>query len=406
MKAGAGCPLCFNRAKYLVAAGLCLVIGLELSLTPAQAANVTIIVKTAERLEFDDNITRSVSSSGNVYSSLSTISADFAWKMPRLELSASTGTSYRKSAGPGKTDNLNSFDPNLSLGLVKRGITSTFSLSSSFKVQNSTFSELDDTDVTNQKTDRLTLNLNSGWAYNINSTNTFTLSGGITVVDFTNSSPNLTPFIDLNAQAQWIRNLTNLTSINGNLGVSFFSADNIEKRQSTTFSTSAGLSTRLSPRLSLDASSGINLIQTDENLVVLGAVVGKTSDTSLGFQTNLSLVYALRNTQMSLIVQQSLSPSADGQLNQRSSLGVSISRQINRRSSLSMSTQISRRKSASDSSSEISDQFSFRPTYSYKLARDWQASIGYDFNYRKNDAGTASSNKLFISLSKNTTIDP
>ncbi len=405
MKAGAGSPLCFYRAKYLVA-GLCLVAGLGLSLVPARAANVTIIVKTAERLEFDDNITRSVSSSGNVYSALSTISADFAWKMPRLELSASTGTSFRKSAGPGKSDNLNSFDPNLSLGLIKRGLTSTFSVSSSFKVQNSTFSELDDTDVTNQKTDRLTLSLNSGWTYNINSTNTFTLSGGLTVVDFTKSSPNLSPFINLSTQAQWTRNLTNLTSVNGTLGVSFFKADNLEKRQSTTFSTSAGLSTRLSPRLSVNASAGVNLIKTDQNQVVLGVVVGKTSSTTLGFQTDLGANYVLRNTQLSLFVLQALDPSADGQLNQSSSMGFSISQKINRRSTLSFSTQVSRRRSASDTSSEVSDQFSIKPNYTYQLARDWAASIGYDFTYRKNDDGTASSNKLFVSLSKNTTIDP
>jgi len=405
MKAGAGSPLCFNRAKYLVA-GLCLVAGFGLGLTSAQAANVTIVVKTAESLEFDDNITRSVSSSGNVYSSLSTISADFAWKMPRLELSASTGTSFRKSAGPGKSDNLNSFDPNLSLGLVKRGLTSTISLSSSFKMQNSTFSELEDTDVTNQKTDRLTLSLNSGWTYNINSNNAFSLSGGLTVVDFTKSSPSLSPFINLNTQAQWTRNLTNLTSVNGTLGVSFFKADNIEQRQSTTFSTSVGLSTRLSPRLSVNSNAGVNLIKTNENLVVLGAVVGKTSDTSLGFKTDMGVTYALRSIQLSLTAQQALDPSASGQLNQRSSLGFSINKTINRRSSLSLSTQASRRKSASDSSSEITDQFSFNPRYTYKLARDWQASIGYDFTYRKNDTGTAQSNKLFVSLSKDTTIDP
>jgi hypothetical protein len=405
MKVGAGSPLCFNRAKYLVA-GLCLAAGLGLNFVSAQAANVTIIVKTSERLEFDDNITRSVNSSGNVYSSVSTINTDFAWKMPRLELSAGTGTSFRKSTGPGKTNDLNSFDPNLSLGLVKRGLTSRFSLSSSFRVQNSTFSELDDTDITDQNTDRLTLKLNSDWAYNINSTNTFTLSGGITVVDFTKSNASLTPFIDLNAQAQWTRTLTNLTSVNANLGLSFFKADNLEERQSTTFSASADLSTRLSPRLSINVGGGVNLIKTDENRIVAGIVAGKTSDTTLGFQTNLGATYALRDIQLSLTAQQALDPSADGQLNQRSSLGFSISQKINRRSTLSLSTQVSRREAASDSSSEVSDQFSINPKYSYKLARDWEASIGYDFTYRKNDDGTAQANRLFVSLSKNTTLDP
>jgi len=405
MKAGAGCHYNFNRVIYLVA-GFYLGAGIGYLPSFAEAANVTIIVKTSERLEFDDNITRSVNSAGNVYSSLSTINADIAWRMPRLELTASSGTSIRKNAGPGKTDNLNSIDPNLTLGLVKRGITSQFSLSTSFRAQNSSFSELEDTDITNQNTDRLTFDLNSGWTYNINATNTFSLTGGLTVVEFTKSNTALTPFIDFSTQARWVRNLTNLTSVNGTLGWRYFKADNVQKRQSNTFSVSTGVSTRLTPRLSINADAGLDLTKTDQNQIVLGVKLGRPSDLVLGFQTNLAVDYTLRNTQISFTAQQGLEPSAEGRLNQRSSLGFGISHQVNERSSLAWSTSFSRREAASDTSSDVTNFFSVSPTYTYKLARDWNALLGYNFTYRKSDSGTAVSNKIFVSLSKSTTIDP
>ncbi len=405
MKVGAGGHLCFDQIKYL-AAGFCLVAGVGLCLSRAEAANVTIVVKSSERLEFDDNISRSIDSAGNVYSSLSTVSTDFNWRTPRLELSASSSTSFRKSAGPGKTDNLNSFDPNLSLGLVKRGLTSQFSLSTSIRVQNTTFSELEDTDITDQDADRLTFSLNSGWTYNINSRNTFTLSGGLTVVDFTTSSAALSPFINLSTQAQWVHNLTRLTSVNGTLGWSLFKSDNVQNTQTSTFSASGGLSTQLSPRLSFDAGGGVNLTTTEQDQIVLGVNLGRTSITTLGLQANLAMNYVLRSTQFSLSLQQGLEPSAEGRLNQRTSLGFNANRRINQHTTVALSSRISRRVAQDDSSSNVTNQFSIDPILTYQLARDWNASIGYNFTYRDSDDGSAQSNKVFVNLSRNMTIDP
>lgn len=405
MKAGAGCHLSFDQVKFLVA-GLCLLAGAGFFSASAQAANVTIVLKTSERLEYDDNITRSFNSPGSVYGSLSTVSSDFGWQTPRLGITANLKSDFRRFAGPGKTDNLNSFNQNASLGLVKRGLTSQFSLASNFSRQNTAFSELDDTDITNQDTDRLTFSLNSGWTYSVNSRNSLTLSGSATRVDFTKSSTALSPFTNLGAQAQWTHNLSVLTSVNSSLGWSFFKADDLAARKSNTLSLSMGLSTRLSPRLSISAGGGGNLTQTKRNLVALGAIVGRTSDTTLGFQANVAMEYALRNTRLSASLQQSLQPSADGRLNLVSSLGFNISHDINQFSAFTLATSATRRKANGSSSSGSNNQFSVAPTYTYKLARDWNASIGYSFALRTESGLTAKSNKLFVQLSKNTTLDP
>jgi len=405
MKAGAGCHLCFARVQNLVA-GICFVLGVGIFLTPASAANVTIVVKTAERLEANDNRELSTNSSGNTFGSLSTISAAFDWQTPRLALSATSATSYRKEVGRGKSDNLNSFNPNLSLGLVKRGRNSQLSLSSSFRIQDTTFSELEDTDVTDQDADRLSFNLSSGWTYSVNSTNTLTFTNSISVVDFTRSSAELSPFTNFNSRAQWVHNLTNLTSVNGSLGWSQFKSDNVTNTETTTYSVTAGLSARLSPRLSVTAGGGLNLSNTERDQIVLGVNLGRSSVTTLGLQTNLGMKYSLRRTQFSFSLQQGLEPSAEGQLNQRSSLSFNIGHEINQHAAVSLATSFSRREAEGNSSGEVTDRFSMNPSFNYKLAPNWNAAVGYSFTLRDNDEGVAQSNKVFVSISRNTVLDP
>ncbi len=403
MNGEAKCHPRFAQVQYLLA-GIGLAIGMGLYSGPSKAANVTIKAKVTERLEFDDNISRALNSPGEVYGSSTGLATDFNWRTPRLEISGGAGAEFKKFTGPGKTDNLDSFNQNANLGLTKKSARSEFSIEGSFRSQNSSFSELDDTDITNQDTDRLTYSLISDLSYEINSRNTVNFSGEVTLVDFSKSSTSLTPFVNISAEAGWLHRLTNLTDLLTNIGWSRFSADNAQKTRSDTFSFSSGIAAKLTPRLSIGATVGVDIVNTDQNQI--GGGTTSSSQSNLGVQADIGVDYAIQNTQVSFSLSQGTQPSASGEVNQRTTAEFSIGHDINRRSNVGLTASVSRQESVSNSISSTRDLFSIEPKYSYQLAREWSASVAYLFVKRKTDTGSAQSNKLYFVVTRDLTIDP
>ena len=80
-------------------------------------------------------------------------------------------------------------------------------------------------------------------------------------------------------------------------------------------------------------------------------------------------------------------------------IGLNASKAINERSSISAaaSAQVISSTTKNDGSSTIS-RYSFGPTYSYQLTKDWDFSAGYKFTLRDAAAARAKAHNAFLML--------
>ena len=144
-----------------------------------------------------------------------------------------------------------------------------------------------------------------------------------------------------------------------------------------------------------------------------------TGGSTVGFIGDAHAIYrVLKDTTLNLFLSQSVSPSIIGTLTKRSTLHAGLTQIINDRSSVSFAGDISQQTS----SGITNDFLSGSASYSYLLARDWNASLTYRYLHRTASTGgtldpvtglpivggtaPASSNSILAVLSKHTNIVP
>lgn len=260
-----------------------------------------------------------------------------------------------------------------------------------------------------QQSTALALLNNFGFATNANGfLNTFRAAGGFdrsitardtisllatsTHTSFEPSGGGGTPFTDSLFRGTWHHSVNSITAVNVSSEAELLDYDNAFNTQAQIYRNQAGVETTLSPVLSFRANVGMAVIEiqgVNGTIPLIGAGAGGSAS-SIDWIGDAVLTYrVLKNTTLSVIASQSISPSVVGSLFKRDTIDATLSHSVNARSTLSFSASVNRQTATT-----TTDFASASVTYSYNFLRDWSAQLTYRYQHR------------FASTGGTTIIDP
>lgn len=357
------------------------------------AADWSLRSTLSQTVELNDNQFLRTMLAGGSLGSYTTVSANAAARTPTSLFTLDGSVNYQKYWGPG-TD----------------GIPQTESLSNSISAHYETFGK--------ESADRNYLDVN--WqrqptAFALlrdfgvltsatGDIDTTTLSGGIdrwvTASDFATVSVRSsltsfdppgggTPFTDSSVKGTWRHKLSGTTSLIASSEFEWLSFQSNPKSNLMIVREMGGIDSELSPLLTFHGAAGVAYLRSQGggSAVLPGQSLGTSTsspsgDTS-GFLMDLLLTYrVLKSTTLTLAADQTIGPTFIGALNQQSTLRAGIIQEINSRSTLSLAADATRQIAAGSA-----DFFSGSATFSYVLARDWQAQFSYRYLHRNGTSG-------------------
>lgn len=392
------CGCSFAMVHHLRVIIGALFFGAMLQASPALADNWSLNSTVSDRFTYNDNLRQSSSGARDTYGSETSLLTDLGWQSPRVNVNLKADFDLNRFVGPGGTSDLDTFGQFYEGTVQKKTSTLDVELSSSYRIQDTTFSEVEDTGILSQnKNNRLTLSVDGKATYSVNSRLVLSLLSSVSNVDFSVQSASLTPFLNVDVTGKMTRKLTNSSEAELSLGWSLFKADNLTSTTSYTYKANSSLTTKLSPRLTARVLAGTSLIRTDKD-ASLGA--SASSRTAIGGLLELGLDYTLATMQFSFLASRGFEPSATGEVRQSDSVNVGITQQINSRSNIGVSASARRQTSLSSGAGTGLKVFTFAPTYSYSLARQWRFDLGYTFRLQNSGGTQTSSNSVFLSLTR------
>jgi hypothetical protein len=238
-----------------------------------------------------------------------------------------------------------------------------------------------------------------------------------------------TEFTDTSVTGTWSHRVSPLTTLSVTSQVEWLNYDTNPVSNLMLVRETAGFETSPSALLSYGASAGLiySSSEVGAGSPVATSPIGTplstpalTGGSTVGFIGNAHAIYRiLKNTTLNLSAGQTVAPSVLGALTKSTSIHAGLTQTINSRSTLSVAGDASKVTSLGTTY----DLFSGSISYSYILARDWNASLTYRYLYRPattggtlidpgtglpiaGGTGAASSNTIMVVVSKQTTIIP
>ena len=372
----------------------------------ATAADWSATSVLSERVEFDDNLGIDIDSPGDIVSATSSATLDLVADDPHYRFNANGALSYRAFGGPGSDEETNTVTESINTGLDIPGPTYGVGLSGSFSRRDATFTstleDFEELGVITVQTNRISFSAAGNVNVDINSTNSLNFAANARTVDFDATGSNLTPFVDYGFSTGWSTKVSGETT--GTLGasVSMFEADNDENTETVTYSATGSVTTDINERLTLIGLVGLNIIDSTQTV---GGV--SVTSTSIGPLFDVGLSYTLGVTDFSASVSQNVSSSALGDLRERRTYRMGLGHQVNSRESFRVQASYSTQDTVSDSGGTAQTTFiSVAPTYTVSFTRYWTFSFGYQFRYQDDEDGSAMSNKVFGTLSREIALLP
>ncbi len=332
--------------------------------------------------------------------SYSTITADATARTPSSNFSFGGDINYRKLFGPGAegaaTESMNE---GVRARYERSENTGKEYIYGSWRRQNTQLALLSQLGILAPVTGNVDVTtIGGGIDRSINSLDTISLSARAALTSYDPASAG-TAFTDTNANATWRHRVNQQMSLIATSDFEWEDFNNATNTRLMLLRETAGVEATLSPLLSFRGTAGFiygkgegggssTLLPLSTSSPTIGAT-GATSDSALGFIGNADLTYRmLKNTTVTLLASQSISPTVVGSLTKNSTVGAGLSQTINSRSSVSFNTSLSQ----STSSGGTSDFLSASVAYSYALARQWQAQLSYRYLHRFASTGSVASN--------------
>jgi hypothetical protein len=197
-----------------------------------------------------------------------------------------------------------------------------------------------------------------------------------------------TSFTDTMARGTWRHRLSPVAALNISSEFELLNYDNASNTQVQIYRNQIGVDATLSPVLSLRGNIGAAYLVTDGGVstLALPTAAGGSSSSGIDWIGDAILTYRmLKNTTLTLIASQSISPSIVGSLFKRDVITATLYHTINSRSSLSFSASGNR-----SISTTTTDYASASATYAYNFTRDWSAQLTYRYQHRFASTGGAS----------------
>jgi hypothetical protein len=265
--------------------------------------------------------------------------------------------------------------------------------------------------------------LGGGIQRSVSALDTIAFSANSTLTTYDPSSSG-TEFTDSSAVATWRHKVDPLTTLSVNSQIEWLNYASVPVANLMLLRETAGFETALSAVLSYGANVGVvySNAQVGSSPVVLPITAlapALTSGSTAGFVGDAHAIYRItKNTTLNLFLNQTVAPSITGVLTKRTSLHAGVTQAINPWSSVSLAGDVSRQTSSGTTNDFLSGSVS----YSYQLAREWNASLTYRYLHRMattggalldpitglptGTMGPASANSLMVTVAKTTTIIP
>lgn len=368
---------------------------------PAAADGWSVTLTASERIEADSNLGLEPNSDGAAYGSTTSLGAAIVSQTSRTRFAINPGVTGRLFGGGSNASDSNQISPRLSAQLDHRVAAVDFRSGLSFDVRPTAFSEIGDIDsgipdldVIDQDATQITLSANAGFTYRINDRNRASMGADFRLIRFDDNAASLTPNTTIGVSGDFAHDVNDRVTSRFGAGVRRVSLGGTSDTDTLIFDVDGGLDALISSRFSLGGSIGVSFIDRT------GGAGG--GDTGLGFNGSANLAYQVfDDLSLSLSARQSVEPSSEGELQNRSTLSLGVTQLINDRERLSFNLGLSRQTAAETFTgvSDDSTQFQTGASYQWVLTPELVAQMGYAMRWEL-QPDDAMSHKVFLSLSK------
>lgn len=300
------------------------------------------------------------------------------------------------------TNNTQRLDPRFGLSGSYSGKTYTLSGDFGFDFQPTSFTQAEDTGLTNDETTQLSINYDSSLSLELDRLNQLVFSTEFRAIEFTDPVPDLVATRTFGADVAWERQLSETTTLTVSGGGRYFRAQNPTETKSQTFDFSLGLTHQRTRRHSFGLDVGVTAVRTVE----LSPIGLRETDINVGATGGVSFDYELETLNIGINLTQSVDPSATGALQSFTRLDSSLSYTINDQEDLGLTSGYFFRSPISGGGSTL-HSFSVGPTYTLNLTEEAQLSAGYLFRMNQDsDTGNAVGHRVFLTLTQNFDVLP
>ena len=376
------------------------------SVPTALAGDWSAKARFSQSLEADDNRAFSVNPAGETYESVSRLMLSSVARLPGLRFEADADVSYRGLWGPGADANNTPMDNGVRLRAEKADSLTKYYLLGSWRRQDAIAAQVADDGLILAKGDISTYMLDAGLARQVTRVDGITWSIRGTAVDFTSPTPSASSYVDLTATTAWTRRLNPTTDFITSLQFEWLTRDSPTSTQTLFGRATVGLNSKLSKHLELSGAMGVGVVRTELDGVPSPGGP-QASGTDANWLADVKFVYRPAiSTEVWLLASQSMSPSAVGEVQSRTTVGTGIRHTINHSSYVVAAGAYNYQTSLDSLAYDRADYWRGSVTYGYRLTPEWQAQLAYRYAERIDDTGVARSNSVFLSAVYDTVIMP
>ena len=357
---------------------------------PALASNWSAEFTSTQALIFDDNVDLDQSHRDAGLTSSTSVNLDLLAKARTYKVEFTSTLGVQRTFFSQEPDDW-SISPSSTVAFSKSSKLTTYDLLASFSMHEVSSNELVDDFVSVDEGDQLSFAISSAITTKVNERNSLIWANSANLVDYTEPSDDLVPFISLRTSGTWRRDITDLVASNVTLSAEYYDPDSATQDSRLLYRSTAGLNARLSKRLSVSGALGAVLLDPEDE--------GPTADVIF----NVNAEYKLKDTSYSLVAARDLSPTQDGDLADRYSSRFSISHQFNDATAFGLYAAYSFQKDSDDNESSA---LTISPSISYQLSEDWNTSLSYRYIETDEEDEKAHSNAVTLSLSYGTFLLP
>jgi hypothetical protein len=343
-----------------------------------------------------------------IYGATTALGLDFTALTPTTQWQIEAGANGSIFGGPGDTDGLNRINPNFAAAVAHDGKYLDTGASFAFDMQPTDFAQLEETGVTAGDATQLSVRFAADAAYALDARNQLSIGGFGRTIRFTRGTTALEPTTTYGTSLAWLRDLSPATQASLSFGARRFTADSPEDPDSLIFDLSSGVGYLVTPRLSVDASLGVNATRTSRTR--LGE---RDTEFSVGAQGGLEIAWQpAADTQLVLAASHGLEPSSLGELQTTTAVGVGLQHAINSWAGAGIDLLVQRQRSGGGFEDEDEDEdeartfASLAPSLAFSLTRDWALQAGYALDLEREGESDAFSNRVFLTLTRQFDILP
>ncbi|MEL7346466.1 MAG: hypothetical protein AAFS07_08185 [Pseudomonadota bacterium] len=247
---------------------------------------------------------------------------------------------------------------------------------------------------------RTDVNLGSGLSLALSPRNSVAFSGSYALRRFSDDANDLEASDTFRFSGQVSRQVTPRTGLFVSGGLAYFQIDDVEETTSFSFSSTVGISRRVSERLAISASGGASVTSRNEDNPTPGD--DDDDDTSVNGSGRFSIEYLEGDTRFTLGLSQSVSPSSDGDIRNRLRLRLGLRQPLDQTKTFSVVGAVTRSSDAFDDDGGGSGRIvgSISPQISYSVSEAWRANLRYTFRFGSDDDDSAISNGVFVTVSR------